>query len=67
MCCAPPAKPVACMLLEDGGHVMADIVPYATGSVPNVRGLGLEAVGVAQSDQGAIMVDANYLTNVPNV
>jgi glutathione reductase (NADPH) len=32
-----------------------------------VRGLGLEAAGVAQSGEGAIMVDANYRTNVPNV
>lgn len=55
------------VLLEDGGHVMADTVLYATGRVPNVRGLGLEAVGVAQSGQGAIVVDANYRTNLPNV
>ena len=55
------------VLLEDGGYVMADTVLYATGRVPNVRGLGLEAVGVAQSGQGAIVVDANYRTNVPNV
>lgn len=55
------------VLLKDGGHVMADTVLYATGRVPNVRGLGLEAVGVAQSGQGAIVVDDNYRTNVPNM
>lgn len=55
------------VLLEDGGHVVADAVLYATGRVPNVRGLGLEAAGVAQSGEGAIVVDANYRTNVPNV
>jgi glutathione reductase (NADPH) len=55
------------VLMKDGGHVMADTVLYATGRMPNVRGLGLEAVGVAQSGQGAIVVDDNYRTNVPNV
>ena len=55
------------VLLEDGNHVMADAVLYATGRVPNVRGLGLEAVGISQSAQGAIVVDVNYRTSVPNI
>ena len=53
--------------LDAGGHVMADAVLYATGRVPNVRGLGLEAVGLAQSGEGAILVDTNYRTNLPNI
>jgi glutathione reductase (NADPH) len=55
------------VLLEDGRQMIVDAVLYATGRVPNVQGLGLDAVGVAQSGQGAIVVDANYRTNVPNV
>ena len=32
-----------------------------------MRGLGLEAVGLAQSGEGAILVDTNYRTNLPNI
>jgi glutathione reductase (NADPH) len=52
---------------EGGGVVMADAVLYATGRVPNVKDLGLEAVGVAQGAQGEVIVDADYRTNVPSV
>jgi glutathione reductase (NADPH) len=55
------------VLLEGGGMVMADAVLYATGRVPNVKGLGLEALGVCQGVEGAVVVDANYQTNVPSV
>lgn len=48
-------------------RVVVDTVLYATGRVPNVNGLGLEAVGVAQGSQGAIVVDAHYQTNVPSI
>jgi glutathione reductase (NADPH) len=40
---------------------------YATGRVPNVKGLGLEAVGVAQGADGAVVVNERYQTNVPSV
>jgi len=53
--------------LIDGSTVMADTVLYATGRVPNVNGLGLDATGVAQGKQGAIVVDAHYRTSVPSV
>lgn len=53
--------------LEDGQRVVADAVLYATGRVPNVQGLGLEAVGVAQGALGAIVVDEHFRTNVPNI
>jgi glutathione reductase (NADPH) len=35
--------------------------------VPNVEGLGLEDVGVALNEKGAIAVDADNRTNVPTV
>ena len=53
------------VLLEGGGAVMADAVLYATGRVPNVKGLGLEQVGVCQSADGAVVVNEDYQTNVP--
>ncbi|WP_296442674.1 glutathione-disulfide reductase [Rhodoferax sp. UBA5149] len=53
--------------LEGGGALMVDAVLYATGRVPNVQGLGLERVGVAQSAQGAVLVNDDYQTNVPSI
>lgn len=52
---------------EGGNIVMADAVLYATGRVPNVKDMGLEAVGVAQGAQGEVLVNEHYQTNVPNV
>jgi glutathione reductase (NADPH) len=53
--------------LGDGHTVVADAVLYATGRVPNVQGLGLDTVGVAQGAQGEVIVDEHYRTNVPSV
>ena len=53
--------------LKDGGSLVADAVLYATGREPNVAGLGLEAVGVTQKKNGAIVVDHEYRTSVPTV
>ncbi|PKO66761.1 MAG: glutathione-disulfide reductase [Betaproteobacteria bacterium HGW-Betaproteobacteria-16] len=52
---------------EGGGIIMADTVLYATGRVPNVKDLGLEAVGVAQGGKGEVIVNAHYQTNVPSI
>jgi len=52
---------------EGGSTVMADAVLYATGRVPNVKGLGLDTVGVAQGGQGEVIVNAQYQTNVPSI
>lgn len=56
-----------CATLNDGSSVMADTVLYATGRVPNVAGLGLEAIDVRQGKDGAIEVDEHYQTSVPSV
>jgi len=53
--------------LEDGNHLVVDAALYATGRLPNVSGLGLEQVGVAQGPQGAILVNGHYQTNVPSI
>lgn len=53
--------------LTSGAQFAADQVLYATGRIPNVQGLGLEALGVAQADNGAIRVDAHYRTSVPSI
>ena len=53
--------------LKDGGTLEADAILYATGRAPNVAGLGLDAVGVAQRADGAIRVDRHYQTSVPSI
>lgn len=52
---------------EGGSVIMADAVLYATGRVPNVEGLGLDTVGVAQGGQGEVIVNELYQTNVPHI
>ncbi len=47
--------------------VQADAVLYATGRVPQVRGLGLEEAGVRLGWDGAVEVDENYRTSVPSI
>ncbi len=44
-----------------------DAVLYATGRVPNVRGLGLEQAGVKLGWNGAVAVDDNYRSTVPSI
>jgi len=53
--------------LDDGSTFEADTVLFATGRVPNVNGLGLEAAGVRQRANGAIEVDGRYRSSVPSV
>jgi len=51
----------------DKTTLQADAVLYATGRVPNVRGIGLEEAGVKLGRDGAIAVDAAYRTSVPSI
>lgn len=53
--------------LEDGNTLVADTVLYATGRIPNVEGLGLDAAGISQGALGAIVVNEHYQTNVPHI
>jgi len=45
------------LVLRDGGQIVVDQVMYATGRVPNVRGLGLENAGVEVRADGCVVVD----------
>lgn len=51
----------------DGKTVETDLVMYATGRVPNTSGIGLEALGVAMNNVGAIKVNDDYQTNIPSI
>ncbi|HUP07351.1 MAG TPA: glutathione-disulfide reductase [Caldimonas sp.] len=53
--------------LRDGGELVADQVLYAVGRVPNTRELGLDAIGVALAEDGAVLVDDEYRSNVATV
>jgi len=53
--------------LDDGSKLQADTVMYATGRVPNVRGLGLQDAGVHALPGGMIPVDEFSQTNLKNV
>ena len=49
------------------GRLIVDQVMLALGRVPNTKGLGLEATGVAVNERGAIIVDAFSRTSVPGI
>ncbi|KTF69850.1 glutathione-disulfide reductase [Sphingomonas sp. HT-1] len=51
------------------GHDPMDVdcVLFATGRVPNSKGLGLEALGVELDDKGAVKVDADNRSTVDSI
>lgn len=55
------------LTLTNGDVVKTDAVMYATGRVPNTKGLGLEAAGVALGKSGEVIVDEYSQTSVPSI
>jgi glutathione reductase (NADPH) len=57
------------VVMTGAGPIPADAVLYATGRVPipNTSGLGLEGLGVAMNENGAITVDTAYRSSVPSI
>ena len=53
--------------LSTGDTLTADTIMAATGRHPNTAGLGLDAVGVAYGDRGAIIVNEWSQTSVDNI
>ena len=51
----------------DGKTLDTDVLMWALGRVPNIEGLGLDAAGVVLDAKGAIAVDADNRTSVPNI
>ncbi|MFC7536824.1 glutathione-disulfide reductase [Sphingomonas sp. GCM10030256] len=47
--------------------IHADEVLFAIGRQPNTEGLGLAEAGVALGENGAVIVDDDYRTNVPSI
>lgn len=52
---------------SDGVTAPYGAVMFATGRVPNTRGLGLETAGVELTSSGAIKVDAYSQSSVPSI
>jgi glutathione reductase (NADPH) len=53
--------------LQDGECIVVDQVLYATGRVPNVRGLGLPEAGVEVRADGRVVVDELSCTSVGHI
>ena len=53
--------------LDDGGTLECDSILFATGRIPNTRGLGLEAAGVELDSKGGISVDEDSRTTCPSI
>lgn len=51
----------------DGSSATSGAVLYATGRKPNTADLGLDAAGVATTENGAIVVDDGFRTNVESI
>jgi glutathione reductase (NADPH) len=51
----------------DGQHARAELVLFATGRVPNSKGLGLEAAGVKLGPVGEVLVDAYSRSSVESI
>ncbi|CAI0436796.1 unnamed protein product [Linum tenue] len=52
---------------DHGEELVADVVLFATGRVPNSKRLNLEAVGVEVDKMGAIKVNEHSQTNIPSI
>ncbi|MCP5382887.1 MAG: glutathione-disulfide reductase [Kordiimonadaceae bacterium] len=53
--------------LSDGNEMATDCVLYATGRQANSKNIGLEELGVEMKENGDIIVDEYYRTNVDNI
>ncbi|WP_366654811.1 glutathione-disulfide reductase [Fodinicurvata sp. EGI_FJ10296] len=61
------ANGVRRLSLSDGRELPCDQVMFATGRRPKTAGLGLETAGVGVDPYGAVVVDDQYRTSVPNI
>jgi glutathione reductase (NADPH) len=53
--------------LSGGAALEVDCVLYATGRVPNTKGMGLEAAGVTLNHRGAVEVDGHSKSSVDSI
>jgi glutathione reductase (NADPH) len=53
--------------LADNEPMIVDQVLFAVGRAPNVAGLALTEIGVEQSENGAVKVNADNQSNIPSI
>lgn len=53
--------------LNNGQTLIADTILYATGRKPKTEGLGLEKAGVLLREDGAVLVNEQFQSNVPSI
>ena len=53
--------------IDKGDAIVGDCVLYATGRKPRTQELGLKAIGLKCDDEGHILVDEFFQTNVENI
>ncbi|MFT6615003.1 MAG: glutathione reductase (NADPH) [Halopseudomonas sp.] len=61
------ADGVLTVTLTDDAILETDLVLYATGRRPNIKGLGLETTQVSLDSQGFVEVDKDYQTTDPSI
>jgi NAD(P) transhydrogenase len=61
------AKDHARITLKGGEVLECEIALFAAGRQSNVRGLGLEELGVQLGNRGLVLVNEKYQTSVPNI
>ncbi|OMO93056.1 hypothetical protein CCACVL1_06646 [Corchorus capsularis] len=55
------------VITDHGEELIADVVLFATGRIPNSKRLNLEAAGVELDSTGAVKVDEYSRTNIPSI
>lgn len=53
--------------LSGGDVIECDCILSAIGRIPNVQGLGLDKIGIAQAENGQIKVDEHDRTTIPHI
>lgn len=53
--------------LHDGETVTADMVLYTMGRIGNTEALNLSTIGLATDQQGQLLVNAHYQTEIPHI
>ena len=56
-----------CLKFEGHDQCETDLLLFAIGRTPNIKGLGLETAGVEIDDKGAVVVDKDNRSSVPSI
>ena len=59
--------PVVHVGLENGKILESDVLFFAAGRIPNTDKIGLERLGIKVGERGAIEVNDDFQTNIPNI